>query len=255
MELSDFREMLSSFMSDGRLDSGEVNSLKCWLNTKDLDWQALAALRNAAVEYFVAKMANAEASIPRQQATEAVLGLGKVVSTLWKHGIAEHVTANGQETRPFFGPHDDLGQVIVSELKKARKSVHIAVYTITYDPLADTLCRIHDDFNKYGKPLEIRIITEDSTIDEPGSDVKRLCQCSGIQVRTDNCRSLMHHKFAVIDGKTLLNGSFNWTRTARYHNFENLTVTGDATLVKMFLNEFRSIWSQCRPLHVPLHSP
>lgn len=42
----------------------------------------------------------------------------------------------------------------------------------------------------------------------------------------------MHHKFAVIDGRLLVNGSFNWTRQAVLYNQENCVVTDNAQLVR-----------------------
>lgn len=42
----------------------------------------------------------------------------------------------------------------------------------------------------------------------------------------------MHHKFAVIDGRLLVNGSFNWTRQAVLYNQENCVVTDNPQLVR-----------------------
>ena len=41
----------------------------------------------------------------------------------------------------------------------------------------------------------------------------------------------MHHKFALFDGRRLMTGSFNWTRSASEQNEENLIVTADPVLV------------------------
>jgi len=41
----------------------------------------------------------------------------------------------------------------------------------------------------------------------------------------------MHHKFAIVDGRLLINGSFNWTRQAVLYNQENCVVTDNGSLV------------------------
>jgi phosphatidylserine/phosphatidylglycerophosphate/cardiolipin synthase-like enzyme len=48
----------------------------------------------------------------------------------------------------------------------------------------------------------------------------------------------MHHKFCVIDGFTVMHGSYNWTNQAM-NNHENLTVTtGDIELAASFISQF-----------------
>lgn len=41
----------------------------------------------------------------------------------------------------------------------------------------------------------------------------------------------MHHKFAIVDGRLLINGSFNWTRQAVLYNQENCVITDNSSLV------------------------
>ena len=57
-------------------------------------------------------------------------------------------------------------------------------------------------------------------------------------------RSHMHHKFCIIDDRVLMNGSFNWTRSASEKNYENIMVTTQKALVKEFRNCFRTLWEQ-----------
>lgn len=45
----------------------------------------------------------------------------------------------------------------------------------------------------------------------------------------------MHHKYAVIDSRLLINGSFNWTRQAVLYNQENTVITDNGFLVSVLL--------------------
>jgi phosphatidylserine/phosphatidylglycerophosphate/cardiolipin synthase-like enzyme len=52
----------------------------------------------------------------------------------------------------------------------------------------------------------------------------------------------MHHKFAVFDRRSVLTGSYNWTRSAFRANQENTILTEDPTLVRLFEGEFERLW-------------
>jgi len=38
--------------------------------------------------------------------------------------------------------------------------------------------------------------------------------------------NIMHYKFCVIDSKTVIEGSYNWTKKAQYNN-EHITITSN----------------------------
>ena len=62
--------------------------------------------------------------------------------------------------------------------------------------------------------MTVRVISDDEMAKGQGSDLARISR-EGVEVRTDaDPRTHMHHKFAIIDKVTLLNGSFNWSRQA-----------------------------------------
>ena len=63
-------------------------------------------------------------------------------------------------------------------------------------------------------------------------------------VRVDHTQHHMHHKFAIFDGELLLNGSYNWTRSAFKYNHENLLVTTNTTLVQGFSKAFEDMWKE-----------
>ena len=50
------------------------------------------------------------------------------------------------------------------------------------------------------------------------------------------------HKFAVIDNKTLITGSFNWSPSAAHTNDETLLVIHSPRLAKHFTREMNRLW-------------
>lgn len=57
----------------------------------------------------------------------------------------------------------------------------------------------------------------------------------------------MHHKFVVVDGRVLINGSFNWTIQAVTGNQENVIVTDDIAVTSLFMAEFQRLWEEFGP--------
>jgi len=52
----------------------------------------------------------------------------------------------------------------------------------------------------------------------------------------------MHNKFAIIDNRILLTGSYNWTFSANHRNDENLMVINDPVVISRYQNYFEKLW-------------
>jgi cardiolipin hydrolase len=52
----------------------------------------------------------------------------------------------------------------------------------------------------------------------------------------------MHHKYAILDERVLMTGSFNWTSSASSLNSENVIVTNDPFFVQAFQKNFQVMW-------------
>ena len=55
---------------------------------------------------------------------------------------------------------------------------------------------------------------------------------SGIPVKIDAQHAIAHNKAMIIDGETVITGSFNFTKAAEENNAENLLVIRDRKLAE-----------------------
>ena len=89
-----------------------------------------------------------------------------------------------------------------------------------------------------------RIITDDMFVSSLGSDISDLAK-EGISVRTDDKKgSYMHNKFAIIDCKIVITGSYNWTSKATYSNQENVVIIENPFVVKQYMAQFENLWAK-----------
>jgi len=136
----------------------------------------------------------------------------------------------------FFSPENSGQEELEKSLLQARKSIWVCVFTISDDDLAHALIRQHE------MGLDVKVITDNDKIYDKGSDIFAMKE-AGIPVKIDDTSHHMHHKFVIIDREILINGSYNWTRSADEYNHENLIKTKDEALVKAFSKEFERLWN------------
>ena len=137
----------------------------------------------------------------------------------------------------FFSPGESCRATIIEQISSAVRQLKICVFTISDDRITNAIVTAHK------KGVDIEILTDNDKSLDLGSDINLLAK-EGIPIKMDNTSNHMHHKFMVIDERTVLTGSYNWTQSAARFNHENLILTNDGGVVKSFLNEFDKLWAE-----------
>ena len=124
----------------------------------------------------------------------------------------------------------NLSEIICRHLSEARQHIRIAVCWFSHKGIFDTLlARL-----RAGVRVELLLEYDSQNIRDDGLDFQLFIRHGG-HLYAHLEAGLMHHKFAFVDERLLLSGSFNWTYNS---NAENLLVTDDTPMVIAFREEF-----------------
>lgn len=134
----------------------------------------------------------------------------------------------------YFSQKDNLQKVILERLDGAQVSVNVAVAWFTDVKLFDKLLQLQEK----GVKVDL-IITNHQFNDESANNYILIKENGGVFLQIGGDYKTMHHKFCIIDHKTLLQGSFNWTKKANESNNETLLVIqDDYQSINEFTEEF-----------------
>ncbi len=139
----------------------------------------------------------------------------------------------------YFSPGMDCLNAITDTINNAKDSLDICVFTITDNRIVKAI-----EAAKF-RGVTVKIITDNDKLLDRGSDIIYLSK-KGYDIKVDYTDSHMHHKFAVIDKKISLTGSYNWTRSAEKYNQENVLVSDSKYLAKTYLEEFNKLWKNLK---------
>ncbi len=229
MSADQIEEALKTTFLDHRLTRGEKKGLKRLVEDLGGDEQDLALARNYAFDL-------ARDQLGGPDAAAAVDWLEDVMKVL---APMDGQDQSAQRSEAFFSPADPCVNKITRLFSDAREHVDICVFTITDDRIS----RAIEDAHR--RRVKIRVLSDDDKADDLGSDIARLSKM-GVDVRVDQSEYHMHHKFALFDDRSLMTGSYNWTRSAAEHKEENFIVTHDPELVTSFRRAFDRMWDRMK---------
>lgn len=225
MDFNQLDQQLRDSLNDLRLSNQERDELRQL--GSNLSAEQVRYLRNRAfalVRELIAEPGNVE---------PALKWLEQVVKTLDSAAAPRQL----EVASVHFSPGESCRRKIRELCRQARRSVDICVYTISDDQLSEEIVACHR------RGIVVRVISDNDKQFDEGSDIQWL-QRQGVPLRIDDSPYHMHHKFALFDGRLLLNGSFNWTRSATTGNEENLLVIDHPALLAAYAAEFETLWAR-----------
>jgi phosphatidylserine/phosphatidylglycerophosphate/cardiolipin synthase-like enzyme len=132
----------------------------------------------------------------------------------------------------YFSPHGGCTEAVIRELNKAKSTVLVQAYSFTSAPIAKALLDAH----KRGVRVEV-ILDKSQRTDKYSSAT--FFYNAGIPVKIDAQHTIAHNKVMVIDGETVITGSFNFTKAAEEKNAENLLVIRDRKLAERYIKNWQ----------------
>lgn len=226
--LHQLRQQLQDSLLDARLSDEEKRQLTQTLRDAQLPEEGLRQLRNGAFELVRQQLSTLESAEPQA----LVRWLDGVMRAL----DVSRTPSGSQRAQAYFSPGTDCLNAILGQLRSSRDSVDICVFTLSDDRIS------HEVLAAHRRGVQLRLITDNDKAFDRGSDIDGLRQ-AGVNIRIDRTPAHMHHKYALFDHRWLLNGSYNWTRSACEHNEENLVLSNDPGLLRQFHAAFESLWA------------
>jgi cardiolipin hydrolase len=213
---------LEQSIADEQFSTSEKKTLKAFVAVRQLDQDQLNFLRSKVYELANTKVTDTNYRFIIE----------------WIRMVSNALVARSiEKSDAFFSPGESCRDVIIRQISQAVKRIHICVFTISDDRISEAIMTSHR------KGLEIKIITDNDKSGDLGSDIDRFAK-EGIAVKMDSTPNHMHHKFMVVDDRSLLTGSYNWTLSAARYNHENIVLTQEGGVVKSFLKEFERLWNE-----------
>jgi len=149
----------------------------------------------------------------------------------------------GSDIQVFFSPSGGCTQAVISNLNHATNNVLVQAYSFTSAPIAKALV----EASKRG--VNVQVILDKSQRTEKYSSADFLMH-EGVATFIDAKHAIAHNKIMVIDGATVLTGSFNFTKSAESSNAENLLVIHDPELAKKYTSNWQAHLTHSEPAHL-----
>jgi phosphatidylserine/phosphatidylglycerophosphate/cardiolipin synthase-like enzyme len=134
----------------------------------------------------------------------------------------------------YFSPNGGATHAILAGIRGAKRTILVQAYLLYSTRLAGALVRAQ----RRGVQVHVILDAKAQTHAPPVPAVALLVG-EGIAVSLDDWHAWAHDKVMILDGETVITGSYNWTLAAEKDNGENLLVIRDPRLAAVYTENWR----------------
>ncbi len=137
-----------------------------------------------------------------------LLLVGGVMTLVVEHVFEERIPVHPlppQSCHVCFTPSTSCLKLIQTHLDQAQESILVQAFSFTDPDIAASLVKA----KKRG--VNVRVLLDKSNVKDVHSKRPLMVQ-AGIPVAIDSCAGIAHNKVMILDGKTLITGSYNYVR-------------------------------------------
>jgi phosphatidylserine/phosphatidylglycerophosphate/cardiolipin synthase-like enzyme len=135
-----------------------------------------------------------------------------------------------------FSPHGGSTALVIKVIESAKTSIRVLAYSFTSAPIAQALVQAHK------RGVDVQVVVDKSQKSARYASATFIAN-AGIPVRIDFKHAIAHNKVIIVDGHTVEQGSFNYTKAAEEINGENVLVNWDnVRLAEVYLKDWKRHW-------------
>lgn len=133
-----------------------------------------------------------------------------------------------------FSPKEKCDKKIISFINSAKKSLEIAIYSLTHRDIVSAIKAAKE------RGIKVRVVVDREQMDGPNSLVKELMQ--NVEVKIGGSKGIMHNKYTIVDNEKIETGSYNYTSSASHFNSENQIYIFEEPVVKEYMDDYEKLW-------------
>ncbi len=157
----------------------------------------------------------------------------------------EKLTLGGIAVENYFAPERELEliNVIARTVVRANQEILFMAFSFTNEAIGEAMLGRADG------GIPVRGIFEKTGAKGTGSyyPVMRGAGLANVEIQVDGNPRILHYKVIIVDRKTVIFGSFNFSANANRSNDENIIIVHDPIFASYFVQEFEARWAEAKP--------